>query len=189
MVENIPISKDIWLYDLLKSKTAERYHLVKEEQYNLNQELLNNAARLVYEISQPLNDIASSKGWRINRTSVYRCKDFTDKNHKSILGLNSLVGGSANPLSAHTDFRAEDDELYVNGVEASPQLYKEFCGLILQANIRFDKMILEFGTEKCPAWIHMQISQDKAIARRLIFRVGSFTNNKYIPFSLNDWSV
>lgn len=184
MVENIQLTKDIWLFDYLKSSMAERYPAVKAQQYNLTPELVENAKRLAIEIEQPIIDLWNQP---INKTSTYRCDNFIGQDGKKYLGLNTLVGGSTNPLSAHCTLRAGDREPYFNGKEADGKIYKMFCEMIVNNNIPFDKMILEYGTEDCPAWIHLQINKIAGVARKLIYRVGTFTEKKYVLFDLKTW--
>lgn len=185
MVGNIQLSQSIWLHDYCKSATAERFPAVRERQYELTADLIGNAGRLAREIDQPLLD---AWGRPIRKTSTYRCADFR-KYGVLYRGLNSMVGGSS--TSAHMDMRAGDREpLLDNGKEAGEKEYRQFCEMIMHTpTIRFDKMILEFGTEDCPAWIHLQINKDPNAARKQVLRVGSFTQGQYVPFDIDKWQT
>src|SRR4051812_4440386 len=101
-VENIRLSKNIFLYDYLKSATAERNPAIRDLQYNPAQELIDNAARFATMIDQPLIDMwgataLTGESRTLNKTSTYRC----DK-------LNTLIGGAAG--SYHTFLLAGDRE-------------------------------------------------------------------------------
>ena len=181
MVANIQLSKDIWLYDYLKSAQAERFPAIKEQQYNLSPDLLKNAQRFALEVDQPIID---AWGFPINKTSTYRCPDFI-KNGVHYRGLNTIVGGAES--SAHCFLRAGDREPYVMGKEANGLQYKEFALMVMDV-ARWDSIIMEFGTQNCPAWIHIQISKSGSAPRREVYRVGEFTGRKYVPFDVHKWN-
>jgi len=173
MTENIQLSRSIWLHDYLKSSTAERHPEIQVQQYNLTPKLIENALRFATEVDQPIIDL-----WHqpINKTSTYRCK-----------ALNILVGGSS--ASAHIDFRAGDREPYDNGRECDLAGYKAFCKMILDNNIPVDKIVMEYGQELygSPSWVHLQVNAVPGIVRGEVYRIGSFTNYKYVPFDLRKW--
>lgn len=67
--------------------------------------------------------------------------------------LNKAIGGSSN--SQHCEGRAMDiDDTY--GHKTNAEMYE-----YIKANLDFDQMIWEFGTDKNPAWVHVSyVSED-----------------------------
>jgi hypothetical protein len=67
--------------------------------------------------------------------------------------LNKAIGGSSN--SQHCEGRAMDiDDTY--GHKTNAEMYE-----YIKANLDFDQMIWEFGTDENPAWIHVSyVSED-----------------------------
>jgi zinc D-Ala-D-Ala carboxypeptidase len=67
--------------------------------------------------------------------------------------LNKAIGGSSK--SQHCEGRAMDiDDTY--GHKTNAEMYE-----YIKANLDFDQMIWEFGTDENPAWIHVSyVSED-----------------------------
>ena len=69
--------------------------------------------------------------------------------------LNRLIGGA--PTSQHTKGQAIDlDDTYSEryGI-TNADFFRWLC-----ANVEFDQLIWEYGTDKCPDWIHVSYRRD-----------------------------
>lgn len=114
-----------------------------------------NLIRLCNFVLQPLRNVSGV----IKVTSGYRSKE-----------LNQAIGGS--PNSYHKRGLAVDIQgtavLNINSIVVSPNM--SLVLYVLMLNLRFDKMILEYGTDRNPAWIHIQIAGAGQEPRREIYR-------------------
>lgn len=139
-------TKNFTLEELIKSEYAIRNNI--KEQNNPSQEVINNLKALCTNILQPLRN---KLGVSIKVTCGYRCPR-----------VNEGVGGAK--TSQHLEGKAADIELYVGNEERNLILAKT----ILELNLPFDQLILEFGTKENPSWIH--VSYDPKRNRREILR-------------------
>lgn len=133
------LSKNFTLEELTKSEYAIRNNI--KEQNNPTSDIIGNLKKLCINTLQPLRDKIGSS---IKVTCGYRCKR-----------VNEGVGGAKS--SQHLEGKAADIEYYIGNLECNLILTK----IILQNNIPFDQMILEFGTKQNPAWIHISYNEGK----------------------------
>lgn len=170
MVQNVQLSKNFWLYDYLKSETAERNSEIKNEQFSPSEDVISNLIR----VNGLLQRVRDWYGLPIRVSSGYRSP-----------ALNAAVGGAK--TSQHLTGMAVDFEpLDINGREANGCDYKKIATWIFD-NITFDQMIKEYGTSECPSWLHLSSVVDKN--RKQGLEIGEHTGKKYIPLNFNNWIV
>lgn len=139
------LTQNFTLDELLASQTATRYGI--KEQFEPPQSIIENLTLLCTYILQPLRDELGP----LKLSSGYRSPK-----------VNERVG--AKSTSQHCKGQAADCNFVVNGVEDNMQIVKK----VLELNLPFDQMILEFGTDDKPAWIHL--SYDRLRQRGNILR-------------------
>ena len=102
-------------------------------------EELQNMELIAEKIFEPLRKAANGP---IKINSFFRSEE-----------LNKAIGGSSK--SQHCEGRAMDiDDTY--GHKTNAEMYE-----YIKANLDFDQMIWEFGTDENPAWIHVSyVSED-----------------------------
>lgn len=137
------ISNNFSLDELLQSQTATRKQI--KEQFTPPQEVINNLKDLVVNVLQPIRNLL---GCAIRVSSGYRC-----------LRLNKAIGGST--TSQHSKGQAGD-------IKNTCGSDIEIAKVVVNHNIEFDQMIIEFGTLSHPQWIH--ISYNKGKNRKQILR-------------------
>ena len=132
------LTENFSLPELLESNTATRLGL--RDQFTPPQSVIDSLTDLCIHILQPLRDelgpIRLSSGYRSPR-------------------LNAAVKGASS--SQHCKGEAADCNYFKNGVEDNLTLAKK----VLELGLPFDQMILEFGTNNNPAWIHLSYSRKR----------------------------
>ena len=127
------LSNNFSLAELIEAASARR--LGMNEQFNPPAEVVCNLNALAKNVLQPLRDYF---GHAITVTSGYRSPK-----------VNKAVGGAKN--SDHLLGKAADCQLWINGKNCNQQLFDA----VLKLKLPFRQMIDEFGTEDCPAWVHI----------------------------------
>ena len=139
------LTENFSLPELLESNTATRLGL--RDQFTPPQSVIESLTDLCINILQPLRDelgpIRLSSGYRSPR-------------------LNAAVKGASS--SQHCKGEAADCNYFKNGIEDNLKLAKK----VIELGLPFDQMILEFGTDDKPAWIHL--SYDRLRQRGNILR-------------------
>ncbi len=143
------ISTNFTLEEFLVSQTAVRHGI----DMTPSLEIEANIRRLVFEIMQPLRDIAGP----LLISSGYRPED-----------LNSLIGGSktsAHRFGCAADFRSNNH---------SPL---DLCKMIVDLVLPFDQVIHEFGH-----WVHVGIRwDDQPIRKQMLTAHKEGTSTVYSP--------
>lgn len=106
-------------------------------------EHIENIKELVTKVVQPVRHFLRQP-LKIN--SGYRHPDLNAK----IGGASKVVAGKKVPTSQHCSGEAVD--LHCSGRNAEIFRY-------IKANLDFDQLIWEFGTDKEPAWVHVSYSK------------------------------
>jgi len=132
------LTENFSLPELLESNTATRLGI--REQFAPPQSIIQSLTDLCINILQPLRDELGP----IKLSSGYRSAK-----------LNQAVKGSSS--SQHCKGEAADCNYIKNGVEDNLTLAKK----VVELNLPFDQMILEFGTVNNPAWIHLSYSRNR----------------------------
>jgi len=155
MVENIKLSKNFWLYEMLESQTARRYEF--EEQYEPTEKIIDNLKALCENILQPLRDDLKTS---ISVSSGYRCQR-----------LNTAIGGASK--SQHLTAHAADIQCFQIGNE-------ELLKRIAKLKLPFDQMINEFNY----AWVHISYDPSKNRRQILEAYKNSNRQTKYREITL-----
>lgn len=154
---NKKITANFTLGEFIHSRTAIRFGL-KSQQENPPQSVIDNITALVVNVLEPLR--AHSGPIVVN--SGYRSP-----------AVNKAIGGS--PSSQHMTGEAAD-------IESPSGDNRKLAELIVKLKLPFDQMILEFGTDERPEWIHVSYSSRH---RRQILRAAKINGTtKYLPANL-----
>lgn len=152
-MEDVQITKNFRLSQLLHSDTATRNHI--EEQFNPSLEVVDNLTHLAINILQPLRN-ALLEDFFV--TCAYRCQK-----------VNHAVGGVDNSQHLcgilNKAKEAAADCVYSKG---NTLLAKT----VLVHNIPFDQMILEGGSLEKPNWIHLSWGRGRNEILRADFSSG-----------------
>ncbi len=128
------LSKNVSYQEAIHSETAKRRGIDNTP----TDEHLGNMMTVAEMIFQPLRDWV---GGPIKINSFYRSP-----------ALNKAVGGATKngkPVSQHCKGQAIDiDDVYGHASNAAMFDW-------IRANLDFDQMIWEFGTDENPAWVHV----------------------------------
>ncbi len=192
---SMKLSPNFQLKELLRSDKAERDEELKREQENPPDEVVENLRYVVEKVLQPLR---TGLDFPIRLNSGYRCP-----------GVNKAVGGSS--TSQHCLGEAADLDLSSaflteprvapvreriqqavqqrvgrplrDDLEANFYLFASIC---LQLDtLDVDQVIHEYGEGfGQPAWIHVSASRRQS--KRQILFVGSYTNKKYLPMTVEE---
>lgn len=143
---NVQLTPHFALWEFVISQTAER----NEIDNTPSEEIVENLLLLCKEILEPAREDLGS----LRVSSGYRCR-----------ALNTAIRGSRN--SAHISGFAAD----IIPVEVSNLAFAKW----VEANRKFDQLILEFGTIIEPAWIHVSCDPRE---RNQILRITSAETKK-----------
>lgn len=153
---NPQLSPNLSLAEVTKSDTA-----IKNGISNLpSQEHYDNLAAIANKIFQP---IRQHFGKPIAVTSGYRSP-----------ALNKKVGGSA--TSAHCAGQALDLDADVFGGLTNADIFN-----YVKANLEYDQIIWEFGTDKNPDWVHIGYKKDGGNRKQNLKAVRVGKTTKYLP--------
>jgi zinc D-Ala-D-Ala carboxypeptidase len=151
------LSAHLSVAEYIKSDTAKRKQISNE----MTPAHLENAKILAAKIFEP---IRVHFGKPIYLSSGYRSE-----------ALNSAVGGSL--TSHHCMAFAMDLDQDDRGTGVTNRMVFDF----IKANLNFDQLIWEFGTDQNPDWVH--VSYVGAGNRKQVLKaVKSGNSTKYIPF-------
>lgn len=147
------LSPNFTLQQLTKSDYGSRHNV--KEQFAPPEPIIKKLTALCIHLLEPLLSVIKAKHPNavFKQTNGYRCPI-----------VNKAAGGAES--SQHLFGEASDNELYIDGKEDNLEMAK----LLLQNNIDFDQMIIEYGTLQKPDWIHLSWDLDKATQRKMILR-------------------
>ena len=130
MPQNIQLSPNFWLSELVKSQTAERLGI---DNWPQDQSIIDNLTTTVNQVLQPIRD---HYGVPLTPNSGYRC-----------LPLNRAIGSHDN--SQHTTGQAVDVEV--------PGVANHDLAMWVKDNLDYDQLILEFyyPGEPTSGWVHV----------------------------------
>lgn len=152
------ISEHLDLSEVTRSETAKRKGVSNEP----TPEHLENFKKLAEHVFEP---IRKHFGVPIHISSGYRSK-----------ALNAAVGGSA--TSQHCKGEAIDIDM--DGSSNGVTNKKVFD--YIKANIKFDQMIWEFGTDNAPDWVHVSYDSDGKQRGQILKAIKSNGATKYVPY-------
>ena len=151
-MENLSLSRNFNLSELLKSPTADRWGF--KEQYEPPMHVVDNLRNLCIHVLQPIRDFLEKP---IRVTSGYRCPRVNAK----VGGASKKVDGKVIQTSQHVRGEAADIEIWINGVESNGEIVRAVKHLLQNKNFTFDQCILEYGTLNNPSWIHLSYSKER----------------------------
>ena len=149
------LSKNLSLAEVIRSETAKRKGVS-----NMPTEAhIANFKLLAEKVFQPIRE---HFGVPIHISSGYRSA-----------ALNKAVGGSA--TSQHCTGEAIDIDM--DGTTVTNKQIFDF----VKANVNFDQMIWEFGTDANPDWVHVSYNSDGAQRKQILKAVKAGGATKYLP--------
>jgi hypothetical protein len=150
------LSKNLALAEVTRSETAKRKGISNMP----TPEHIENFKKLAENVFQPIRE---HFGVPIHISSGYRSK-----------ALNTAVGGSLS--SQHCKGEAIDIDM--DGTSITNKQIFDF----VKANVNFDQMIWEFGTDANPDWVHVSYNSDGAQRKQILKAVKAGGATKYLPF-------
>jgi hypothetical protein len=152
------ISEHLDLSEVTRSETAKRKGVSNEP----TPEHLENFKKLAENVFEP---IRKHFGVPIHISSGYRSK-----------ALNAAVGGSA--TSQHCKGEAIDIDMDGSSNGVTNKMVFDY----IKANIKFDQMIWEFGTDTAPDWVHVSYDSDGKQRGQILKAIKSNGVTKYLPY-------
>lgn len=149
------LSKNLSLAEVTRSETAKRRGISNMP----TPEHIENFKKLAENIFQPIRD---HFGAPIHLSSGYRSA-----------ALNKAVGGSSS--SQHCKGEAIDIDM--DGTAITNKQIFDF----IKANLNFDQLIWEFGTDANPDWVHVSYNSDGAQRKQILKAVKAGSATKYLP--------
>jgi len=149
------LSKNLALSEVTRSETAKRRGISNMP----TPEHIENFKKLAENVFQPIRD---HFGVPIRISSGYRSKE-----------LNAAIGGSSS--SQHCKGEAIDIDM--DGTTVTNKQIFDF----VKANVNFDQMIWEFGTDANPDWVHVSYNSDGAQRKQILKAVKAGSATKYLP--------
>jgi len=149
------LSEHLDLKEVTVSDTAKRRGISNEP----TPEHLENFKKLAENIFEP---IRKHFGEPIFISSGYRSK-----------ALNEAIGGSLS--SQHCTGEAIDIDM--DGTTITNKQIFDF----IKANVNFDQLIWEFGTDANPDWVHVSYNSDGPQRKQILKAVKAGGATKYLP--------
>ena len=148
------ISKNITYDEAIHSQTAKRLGIENKP----NDEQLGNMLTVAQMIFQPLREWV---GGPIKINSFFRSPE-----------LNKAIGGSSK--SQHCNGQAIDiDDVYGHASNAAMFDW-------IRANLDYDQMIWEFGTDQNPSWVHVSYVDKQSNRNRCLKAYKEKGKTKYM---------
>jgi hypothetical protein len=90
--------------------------------------------------------------------------------------LNKAVGGASS--SQHSKGEAIDIDMDGSANGVTNKMVFDF----IKANVNFDQLIWEFGTDANPDWVHVSYNSDGAQRKQILKAIRQANGTKYIPY-------
>jgi hypothetical protein len=149
------LSKNLALAEVMRSETAKRKGISNMP----TPEHIENFKKLAENVFQPIRE---HFGVPIHLSSGYRSA-----------ALNKAVGGASS--SQHCKGEAIDIDM--DGTTVTNKQIFDF----IKANVNFDQLIWEFGTDANPDWVHVSYNSDGAQRKQILKAVKAGGTTKYLP--------
>ena len=150
------LSKHLALAEVMRSETAKRKGISNMP----TPEHIENFKKLAENVFEPIRE---HFGVPVHLSSGYRSA-----------ALNKAVGGASS--SQHCKGEAIDIDM--DGTTVTNKQIFDF----VKANVNFDQMIWEFGTDANPDWVHVSYNSDGAQRKQILKAVKAGGTTKYLPF-------
>ena len=149
------LSTHLALAEVMRSETAKRKGISNMP----TPEHIENFKKLAENVFEPIRE---HFGKPIHLSSGYRSA-----------ALNKAVGGASS--SQHCKGEAIDIDM--DGTSITNKQIFDF----VKANVNFDQMIWEFGTDANPDWVHVSYNSDGPQRKQILKAVKAGGATKYLP--------
>jgi hypothetical protein len=150
------LSKHLALAEVMRSETAKRKGISNMP----TPEHIENFKKLAENVFEPIRE---HFGVPVHLSSGYRSA-----------ALNKAVGGASS--SQHCKGEAIDIDM--DGTTVTNKQIFDF----IKANVNFDQLIWEFGTDSNPDWVHVSYNSDGAQRKQILKAVKKGGATSYVPY-------
>jgi len=150
------LSKHLALAEVMRSETAKRKGISNMPTPGH----IENFKKLAENVFEPIRE---HFGFPVHLSSGYRSA-----------ALNKAVGGASS--SQHCKGEAIDIDM--DGTTVTNKQIFDF----IKANVNFDQLIWEFGTDSNPDWVHVSYNSDGAQRKQILKAVKKGGATSYVPY-------
>ena len=158
------LSKNLALSEVTRSETAKRRGISNMP----TPEHIENFKKLAENVFQPIRD---HFGVPIRISSGYRSEAL----NKAIGGAGKMVNGKYVPSSQHCTGEAIDIDL--DGTSITNKQIFDY----IKANLEFDQLIWEFGTDANPDWVHVSYESTGKQRKQVLKDIKKGSATSYLP--------
>ena len=159
------LSKNLALAEVTRSETAKRKGISNMP----TPEHMENFKLLAENVFQPIRD---HFGVPIRISSGYRSAAL----NKAIGGAGKTVNGVYIPASQHCTGEAIDIDM--DGTSITNKQVFDY----IKANLNFDQLIWEFGTDANPDWVHVSYESTGKQRKQVLKAVKQGSKTSYVAF-------
>jgi hypothetical protein len=158
------LSKNLALSEVTRSETAKRKGISNMP----TPEHIENFKKLAENVFQPIRD---HFGVPIRISSGYRSEAL----NKAIGGAGKMVNGKYVPSSQHCTGEAIDIDM--DGTSITNKQVFDY----IKANLEFDQLIWEFGTDANPDWVHVSYESTGKQRKQVLKAIKKGSATSYLP--------
>jgi zinc D-Ala-D-Ala carboxypeptidase len=158
------LSKNLELSEVTRSETAKRRGISNMP----TEEHIENFKKLAENVFQPIRD---HFGVPIRISSGYRSEAL----NKAIGGAGKMVNGKYVPSSQHCTGEAIDIDM--DGTSITNKQVFDY----IKANLEFDQLIWEFGTDANPDWVHVSYESTGKQRKQVLKAIKKGSATSYLP--------
>ena len=158
------LSKNLALSEVTRSETAKRKGISNMP----TPEHIENFKKLAENVFQPIRD---HFGVPIRISSGYRSEAL----NKAIGGAGKMVNGKYVPSSQHCTGEAIDIDM--DGTSITNKQVFDY----IKANLEFDQLIWEFGTDANPDWVHVSYESTGKQRKQILKAIKKGSATSYLP--------
>ena len=158
------LSKNLALSEVTRSETAKRRGISNMP----TPEHIENFKKLAENVFQPIRD---HFGVPIRISSGYRSEAL----NKAIGGAGKMVNGKYVPSSQHCTGEAIDIDM--DGTSITNKQVFDY----IKANLEFDQLIWEFGTDANPDWVHVSYESTGKQRKQILKAIKKGSATSYLP--------
>ena len=158
------LSKNLALSEVTRSETAKRRGISNMP----TPEHIENFKKLAENVFQPIRD---HFGVPIRISSGYRSEAL----NKAIGGAGKMVNGKYVPSSQHCTGEAIDIDM--DGTSITNKQIFDY----IKANLEFDQLIWEFGTDANPDWVHVSYESTGKQRKQILKAIKKGSATSYLP--------
>ena len=161
------LSKNLSLAEVTRSETAKRKGISNMP----TPEHIENFKKLAENVFQPIRE---HFGCPIHISSGYRSEAL----NKAIGGAGKVINGKYVASSQHCRGEAIDIDMDGSANGVTNKMVFDF----IKANVNFDQLIWEFGTDANPDWVHVSYNSDGAQRKQILVAKRSGSKTVYVPY-------